>query len=191
MTGGTMTTRTLNFLPLLKMDWTSAAAADTSPAARTTPDGGDGSVGAATPYRRPPTDGTPSHRSVGVAMTDAPPGFGGGDEFSLADSFVLGALRTFRLLQSAGLNAVHVVDLSRRRRRGCNPCLLTRRSLASLDWAESSGGRSRSRWHCRGPFAHLPTVILLSLVSIVALRPPGLVAGSCMYSEWLKDSSMK
>ena len=90
---------------LLQAGHSAAAAADTSPAARTTPDGGDGSVGASTPHRPPPTDGTPSHRSVGVAMTDVPPGFGGIDEFSLADSVVLGVLRVFRLLQSAGLNA--------------------------------------------------------------------------------------
>ena len=41
-----------------------------------------------------------------------PPGFGTTiDEFSLADSFVLGVLRGFRLLQSAGLTADEKRDI--------------------------------------------------------------------------------
>ena len=55
----------------------------------------------------------PSFRSVGVPGTGVPPGFETGDitEFSLADSFVLGVLRGFRLLQAAGLNAEEKRDI--------------------------------------------------------------------------------
>lgn len=64
-------------------------------------------MGATSPQRRP--GGTPSYRSVGVPRTAAPcqppRGLDAIDEFSLADSFVLGVLHGFRLLQSAGLSA--------------------------------------------------------------------------------------
>ena len=55
----------------------------------------------------------PSFRSVRVPGTGVPPGFETGDitEFSLADSFVLGVLRGFRLLQAAGLNAEEKRDI--------------------------------------------------------------------------------
>ena len=56
----------------------------------------------------------PSFRSGGVTgSTSPPPGFETGDisEFSLADSFVLGVLRGFRLLQAAGLTADEKRDI--------------------------------------------------------------------------------
>ena len=60
----------------------------------------DGSVGS--PLRPPPRS-TPSRHSAAVGPDD--PGF------SLADSFVLGVLRGFRLLQAAGLNADEKRDI--------------------------------------------------------------------------------
>ena len=57
---------------------------------------------------------TPSRRSIGVPGTDAeaPPGFEmTAEDLSLGDSFVLGVLRGFRLLQSAGLSADEKRDI--------------------------------------------------------------------------------
>ena len=69
-------------------------------------DAGDGSIGSRVRPR------TPSHRSVGVPGTDVPPGYEmTSEDLSLADSFVLGVLRGFRLLQSAGLSADEKRDI--------------------------------------------------------------------------------
>ena len=71
-------------------------------------DAGDGS--GASPMRLR----TPSRRSIGVPGTDAeaPPGFEmTAEDLSLGDSFVLGVLRGFRLLQSAGLSADEKRDI--------------------------------------------------------------------------------
>ena len=56
---------------------------------------------------------TPSRRSVGVPSTDIPPGFEpfNVNEMTLGDSFVLGVLRGFRLLQAAGLTADEKRDI--------------------------------------------------------------------------------
>ena len=71
-------------------------------------DAGDGS--GASPMRLR----TPSRRSVGVPGTNSevPPGFElTSEDLSLSDSFVLGVLRGFRLLQSAGLSADEKRDI--------------------------------------------------------------------------------
>ena len=65
-----------------------------------------------TPIRRRGLS-TPSRRSVGVPSTDVPPGFEplSINEMTLGDSFVLGVLRGFRLLQAAGLTADEKRDI--------------------------------------------------------------------------------
>ena len=83
-----------------------AAASPTSPTGPTTSPmataAAEGSVGMS-PIRRAQPDA--SFRSVGVPGTSAAGEVQGEiNEFSLADSFVLGVLRGFRLLQSAGLS---------------------------------------------------------------------------------------
>ena len=83
-----------------------AAASPTSPArptaSPTATAAAEGSVGMS-PIRRAQPDA--SFRSVGVPGTSAAGEVQGEiNEFSLADSFVLGVLRGFRLLQSAGLS---------------------------------------------------------------------------------------
>ena len=78
------------------------------------PDAGDGSVGGGASTAAPPLQRarTPrSLRSVGVPSTATGAKAGTIDEFSLADSFVLGVLRGFRLLQSAGLSAEEKRDI--------------------------------------------------------------------------------
>ena len=89
-----------------------------SPAAAAAAAGADGSMGATSPLRRAGATGAASVRSVGVPSSAATPlrrpgdSPGGAiDEFSLADSFVLGVLRGFRLLQSAGLSAEDKRDI--------------------------------------------------------------------------------
>ena len=82
---------------------TGAAAATSSPTRSTSAAaGGDGT--GMSPTRQSPR--AVSFRSVGVPGSTVPPGFETSDinEFSLADSFVLGVLRGFRLLQAAGLS---------------------------------------------------------------------------------------
>ena len=83
----------------------------------------EGNLGEATPVRERPAEqqgpsspagtgaasvhaSSPSKRSVGVEADGAPPGFDETPltELSMADSFVLGVLRGFRLLQASGLS---------------------------------------------------------------------------------------
>ena len=87
-----------------------AATASPTRAPASSEGAGDGT--GMSPTRQRPK--APSFRSVGVpGSTSPPPGFEGGDisEFSLADSFVLGVLRGFRLLQAAGLSADEKRDI--------------------------------------------------------------------------------
>ena len=83
---------------------TGAAAAATSSPTRSTSAAAGGDGTGMSPTRQPPR--AASFRSVGVPGSSVPPGFETSDinEFSLADSFVLGVLRGFRLLQAAGLS---------------------------------------------------------------------------------------
>ena len=74
-----------------------------SPSATMADAAADGSMGATSPLRRAGATGAASVRSVGVPSTSATPlprpgetSGGAIDEFSLADSFVLGVLRGFR-----------------------------------------------------------------------------------------------
>ena len=133
----------------------------TSPAAATAatataPDFGDGSMGATSPQRRP--GGSPSYRSVGVPSTAAAAqpqqGRDAIDEFSLADSFVLGVLRGFRLLQSAGLSADEKRDILSATKGSLEFTVITQ-ALQTL-WDEQflgrSGGTMSSRSSMSGYF---------------------------------------
>ena len=83
-------------------DESSQAAETAADPART--EAGDGSLGAS-PNRRMQTPSASSQRHGSQGVDGPPPGFEPLDEFSMADSFVLGVLRGFRLLQAAGSNA--------------------------------------------------------------------------------------
>ena len=102
-------------------------------------DAGDGSVGVPSPPR------PRSMRSVGMPSTTMtpPPGFGTTiDEFSLADSFVLGVLRGFRLLQSAGLTADEKRDILSATKGSLEFDTITQ-ALQTL-WDEQFLGRSQT-----------------------------------------------
>ena len=103
-------------------------------------DAGDGSIGS------PVRPRTPSHRSVGVPGTDVPPGYEmTAEDLSLADSFVLGVLRGFRLLQSAGLSADEKRDILSAT-KGSLDFSQVSQALQTL-WDEQFLGRSHQGQH--------------------------------------------
>ena len=103
-------------------------------------------------------------------MTDAPPGFGGIDEFSLADSFVL---RGFRLLQSAGLNAEEKRDILPATKGSLEFDVVTK-ALQTL-WDEQFLGRVTTSSRSPSPIHYTCTTPLRSMRSPIA-RPGGLRA---------------
>ena len=95
--------------PALEQPDESSQAAETAAAPART-EAGDGSLGASL-HRRMQTPSASSQRRGSQGVDGPPPGFEPLDEFSMADSFVLGVLRGFRLLQAAGLNAEEKRDI--------------------------------------------------------------------------------
>ena len=95
--------------PALEQPDESSQAAETAAAPART-EAGDGSLGAS-PHGRMQTPSPSSQRHGSQGVDGPPPGFEPLDEFSMADSFVLGVLRGFRLLQAAGLNAEEKRDI--------------------------------------------------------------------------------